>query len=64
MKFVSWAISAAIIAFVLFIGVTASFIYHIVREAFHIFPYHTMFAIVIFWIWLGFKLIPTLRDDL
>lgn len=29
----------------------------LIIAAFHIFPYHTVFAFIIFWLWLAFRLI-------
>ncbi len=50
----------AVVSLLLVIGAGACYL---VMEAFNIFPYHTVFAVVVFWMWFARRIMPTIRDD-
>lgn len=50
----------AVVSLLLVIGAGACYL---VMEAFNIFPYHTVFAVIIFWIFLAKKMLREINDD-
>jgi len=61
--FFALAISLAIMAFVLLILAICAGMFFLVKEAYLIFPYHTVLAVVIFWIWLAKRMMSEINDD-
>jgi hypothetical protein len=61
--FFALLISFGIIAVVTLLLIVGAGVCHLVSEAFNIFPYHTVFAIVVFWVWFAHRIMPTIRDD-
>jgi len=61
--FFALLISLAIMAVIMLLGAICAGTWYLITEAYHIFPYHTIFAVIIFWLWFAHKLMAEVRDD-
>jgi hypothetical protein len=52
----------AIMAVIAMLCVIGHLIYLAVGVAFALFPWHSMVALVLFWLWLSYKILPEVED--